>query len=95
MSKLAAPAQEKMSALVEALFEGTEKEFSCKSTSNALKEVALVLKALYDADVLEEEHIVQWYQKGLKGENKNSKIWKNVQPFIDWLQSAESETEEE
>ena len=121
-----APAQEKMSALVEALFEGTEKgfakeadkkknyfaaavaeegsqllllhaieEFSCKSTSNALKEVALVLKALYDADVLEEEHIVQWYQKGLKGENKNSKIWKNVQPFIDWLQSAESETEEE
>ena len=44
---------------------------------------------------LEEEHIVQWYQKGLKGENKNSKIWKNVQPFIDWLQSAESETEEE
>ncbi|KHN11337.1 Eukaryotic translation initiation factor 5 [Glycine soja] len=121
-----APAQEKMSALVEALFEGTEKgfakeadkkknyfsvavadegsqplllhaieEFSCKSTSNALKEVALVLKALYDADVLEEEHIVLWYQKGLKGDNKNSKTLKNAQPFIDWLQSAESETEEE
>ncbi|KAG4922946.1 hypothetical protein JHK82_051923 [Glycine max] len=129
LSQLAAhpvPAQEKMSALVEALFEGTEKgfakeadkkknyfsvavadegsqplllhaieEFSCKSTSNALKEVALVLKALYDADVLEEEHIVQWYQKGLKGDNKNSRIWKNAQPFIDWLQNAESETEEE
>ena len=126
LAALPAPAQEKMSALVEALFDGIDKgfakeadkkknyfaaavaeegsqllllhaieEFSCKSTSNALKEVALVLKALYDADVLEEEHIVQWYQKGLKGENKNSKIWKNVQPFIDWLQSAESETEEE
>ncbi|XP_057436485.1 eukaryotic translation initiation factor 5-like [Lotus japonicus] len=127
LATLPASAQEKMSALYEALFEGTEKgfakvaikrksylaaavsqeegmqlpllhaieEFSCKSTSNALKEVALVLKALYDADVLEEEHIVQWYQKGLKGDNKDSQIWKNVKPFVDWLQSAESESEEE
>ncbi|KAL2329540.1 hypothetical protein Fmac_017121 [Flemingia macrophylla] len=129
MSHLAAlttPAQEKTTALVEALFEGTEKgfakeaikkknylaaaaaeegsqllllnaieEFSCKSTSNALKEVALVLKALYDADVLEEEFIVQWYQKGVKGDNKKSQIWKNAQPFIEWLQNAESESEEE
>lgn len=127
LAALPASAQEKMSALYEALFEGIEKgfakeankkknylaaavaeeeglqllllcaieEFSCKSTSNALKEVALVLKALYDADVLEEEHIVQWYQKGLTGDNKNSQIWKNAQPFIEWLQNAESETEEE
>lgn len=70
-------------------------EFSCKSTSNALKEVALVLKALYDADALEEEHILQWYQEGLKGDTKNAQIWKNVKPFIEWLQSAESESEEE
>ncbi|KAG2403798.1 Eukaryotic translation initiation factor [Vigna angularis] len=127
LAALPASAQEKMSALYEALFEGIEKgfakeaikkknylaaavaeeeglqllllcaieEFSCKSTSNALKEVALVLKALYDADVLEEEHMVQWYQKGLKGDNKNSQIWKNAQPFIEWLQNAESESDEE
>jgi len=127
LAALPASAQEKMSALYEALFEGIEKgfakeaikkknylaaavaeeeglqllllcaieEFSCKSTSNALKEVALVLKALYDADVLEEEHIVKWYQKGLKGDNKNSQIWKNAQPFIEWLQNAESESDEE
>jgi len=126
LAALPVSAQEKMSALVEALFEGTEKgfgketlrkknyfaaavseegsqilllnaieEFCGKSNSNALKEVALVLKTLYDADVLEEEHIVLWYQKGLKGDNKNSKIWKNAQPFIDWLQNAESESEEE
>ncbi|XP_004492979.1 eukaryotic translation initiation factor 5-like [Cicer arietinum] len=120
-------AQEKMSALYEALFGDIEKgfakealkkksylaaavaeeegmpllllraieEFSCKSNTNALKEVALVLKALYDADALEEEHILQWYQEGLKGTDKNSQIWKNVKPFIDWLQSAESESEEE
>ncbi|KAK7316492.1 hypothetical protein VNO77_35558 [Canavalia gladiata] len=69
--------------------------FFLKSTSNALKEIAIVLKALYDADVLEEEHIVQWYQEGLKGNNKESKIWKNVEPLIEWLQNAESESEEE
>ncbi|XP_061338339.1 eukaryotic translation initiation factor 5-like [Gastrolobium bilobum] len=127
LAALPASAQEKMSALYEALFEGIEKgfgkeaikkknylaaavaeeealqllllraieEFSCKSTSNALKEVGLVLKALYDADVLDEDHIVQWYQQGLKGDNKDSMIWKNVRPFIDWLQTAESESEEE
>ncbi|CAK9153352.1 unnamed protein product [Ilex paraguariensis] len=70
-------------------------EFCSKSKSYALKEVGLVLKALYDADVLEEESIVQWYKEGLAGGNKRSPIWKNVKPFIDWLQSAESESDEE
>ncbi|XP_009614970.1 eukaryotic translation initiation factor 5-like [Nicotiana tomentosiformis] len=70
-------------------------EFCGKSNAAAVKEVALVLKALYDADVLEEEFIVQWFQEGLAGDKKDSKIWKNVKPFVDWLQSAESESEEE
>ncbi|KAG6779255.1 hypothetical protein POTOM_015628 [Populus tomentosa] len=69
--------------------------FCGKSSSSALKEVALVMKDLYDADVLEEEHIVQWYQEGLEGPSKDSQIWKNAKPFIEWLQNAESESEEE
>lgn len=60
----------------------------------AVKEVALVLKALYDADILEEEYIVQWYNEGVK-EDTDSLLWKNAEPFIEWLQSAESESEEE
>lgn len=48
------------------------------------------MKAPYDADVLE-EYLVKWYQDGLTGGNKSSLIWKNVTPFIEWLQSAESE----
>ncbi|GAV87832.1 eIF-5_eIF-2B domain-containing protein/W2 domain-containing protein [Cephalotus follicularis] len=68
--------------------------FFGKLSSSALKEVALVLKALYDCDVLEEEYIVQWYQEGLEGGSKKSEIWKKAEPFIDWLQSAESESEE-
>ncbi|KAB1211261.1 Eukaryotic translation initiation factor 5 [Morella rubra] len=70
-------------------------EFCRKSNKSAVKEVALILKELYDADILEEEYIVQWYQEGLKGGNKDSQIWKNALPFVDWLQSAESESEEE
>ncbi|KAJ7000734.1 eukaryotic translation initiation factor 5-like [Populus alba x Populus x berolinensis] len=69
--------------------------FCGKSSSSALKEVALVMKDLYDADVLEEEYIVQWYQEGLEGPSKDSQIWKNAKPFIEWLQNAESESEEE
>ncbi|KAG6406041.1 hypothetical protein SASPL_133637 [Salvia splendens] len=69
--------------------------FCGKASPEAVKEVALVLKALYDGDVLEEEFIVEWFEKGLAGANKNSPIWKNIKPFIEWLQSAESESEEE
>lgn len=70
-------------------------EFCGKSNPIAVKEVPLVLKALYDADVLEEEHVVKWYEEGLNGGNKSSLIWKNAKPFVEWLQSAESETEED
>ncbi|KAJ9564517.1 hypothetical protein OSB04_000483 [Centaurea solstitialis] len=69
--------------------------FCGKSNPVAVKEVPLVLKALYDVDVLEEEHVVKWYEEGLNGGNKSSLIWKNAKPFVEWLQSAESETEED
>ncbi|KAI3774594.1 hypothetical protein L1987_49153 [Smallanthus sonchifolius] len=66
-----------------------------KSNPNAVKEVPLVLKALYDVDILEEEYIVKWYEEGSSGGNKTSIIWRNAKPFVEWLQSAESESEEE
>ncbi|KAK8315228.1 hypothetical protein V6Z12_D01G226500 [Gossypium hirsutum] len=69
--------------------------FCGKASPEAAKEVALVIKVLYDDDILEEEFIMEWYQKGIGGSNKSSQIWKNVKPFIEWLQNAESETEEE
>ncbi|KAK9071060.1 hypothetical protein SSX86_009628 [Deinandra increscens subsp. villosa] len=68
-------------------------DFCVKSNVNAVKEVALVLKALYDVDILEEEYVVKWYEEGSSGGNRSSLIWKNVKPFVEWLQSAESETE--
>ncbi|XVE95387.1 hypothetical protein REPUB_Repub02eG0092900 [Reevesia pubescens] len=69
--------------------------FCGKASPEAAKEVALVLKVLYDNDILEEEFIMEWYQKGIAASNKSSQIWKNVKPFIEWLQNAESESEEE
>ncbi|XP_072968694.1 eukaryotic translation initiation factor 5-like [Typha angustifolia] len=71
--------------------------FCSKCSADAMKEVALVLKALYDGDVLEEENIVQWYNEGAaSGKNgKSTQVLKNAKPFVEWLQSAESESEEE
>lgn len=76
------------------LLHGIE-SFCGKANPDAVKEVALVLKNLYDADVLEEDAIVEWYSKGAVGVDKSSALWKNVKPFVEWLQSAESESEEE
>ncbi|XP_076894517.1 eukaryotic translation initiation factor 5-like [Bidens hawaiensis] len=70
-------------------------DFCGKSNPNAVKEVALVLKTLYDVDIIEEEYVVKWYEEGTSGGNKSSLIWKNAKPFVEWLQSAESESEEE
>ncbi|XP_010924001.1 eukaryotic translation initiation factor 5 [Elaeis guineensis] len=67
--------------------------FCSKCSADAVKEVALVLKVLYDGDVLEEESIVQWYEEGLAG-GKNSQVLKIAKPFVEWLQNAESESEE-
>ncbi|PKA62303.1 Eukaryotic translation initiation factor 5 [Apostasia shenzhenica] len=69
--------------------------FCNKCNGDVMKEVALAVKALYDGDVLEEEFVVQWYEEGIAGATKKAQIWKNMKPFIEWLQSAESESEEE
>ncbi|KAJ3704120.1 hypothetical protein LUZ61_007825 [Rhynchospora tenuis] len=70
-------------------------DFCGKCSAEALKEVALAIKGLYDGDVLEEEIIVKWYEEGVAGANKGAPIWKNVKPFVEWLQNADSESEEE
>ncbi|CAL9217571.1 unnamed protein product [Arabidopsis halleri] len=72
------------------LLNGIE-SFCTKASAEAAKEVALVIKGLYDEDLLEEDLIVEWYNKGIK----SSPVLKNVTPFIEWLQNAESESEEE
>lgn len=73
---------------------GAIEAFCSHARAEAVKEVALVLKGLYDEDILEEDIIFQWYDKGSAG-NTTSQIWKNVKPFVEWLKSAEAESDEE
>ncbi|KAL0804487.1 hypothetical protein Bca101_096977 [Brassica carinata] len=65
--------------------------FCEKANAEAAKEVALVIKGFYDEDLLEEDVIFAWYNKGIK----SSPVMKNVTPFIEWLKNAESESEED
>ena len=51
------------------------------------KEVPLVLKVLYDLDIIEEEMIVHWYDNG----SGDGQIKKHAKLFVEWLQNAESE----
>jgi translation initiation factor 5 len=66
--------------------------FCGKCSAEALKELPVVLKALYDGDVLEEETIVLWYTRAVSA-GKNSEVVDKAKPVVEWLQSAESDEE--
>lgn len=53
------------------------------------KEVSLVLKMLYDLDIVEEDAVLAWYVKG----SGSGQVRKLAKPFVEWLQNAESEEE--
>ncbi|KAJ3695800.1 hypothetical protein LUZ60_001177 [Juncus effusus] len=60
--------------------------FCGKRDGEAVKEIAFAVKGLYDADVVDEEVIVRWFEEG---GNKGGVVWKYVKPFVEWLQNAD------
>ncbi|XP_066937360.1 eukaryotic translation initiation factor 5 [Macrobrachium rosenbergii] len=65
-----------------------------------LPRVPVILKAMYDSDVIEEEVLLDWGKKVSKkyvSKEVASEIHEKAQPFLKWLQEAEVEetTEEE
>ncbi|XP_047080522.1 eukaryotic translation initiation factor 5-like [Lolium rigidum] len=66
--------------------------FCGKCSAEALKELPVVLKFLYDGDVLEEDTIVQWYNEAVAA-GKDSEVVEKAKPVVEWLQSAESDEE--
>lgn len=88
--------------------EGSQKDllsaieaFCSDLPANASKEIALLLKVLYDEEILEEEQILLWYDavpaaaNGAGDGSKSAAVRKSARPFVDWLRSAEAESEED
>ena len=79
-------------------------EWLCGSYRPALKiKFPLLLKALYDADILEEEHIVGWaavagatqYSPEELSERSLAALRLTAQPLVTWLEEAESDDDSE
>jgi len=66
--------------------------------SAVLPKIPLVLKYLYDCDVLEEEVLLDWSSKPSRkyvSKELNADIRTKAQPFITWLKEAEEESEDD
>eukprot|EP00246_Nothoceros_aenigmaticus_P012653 TRINITY_DN4031_c0_g1_i1.p1 TRINITY_DN4031_c0_g1~~TRINITY_DN4031_c0_g1_i1.p1 ORF type:complete len:471 (+),score=128.68 TRINITY_DN4031_c0_g1_i1:424-1836(+) len=66
----------------------------CSVSPDLGNEVAVLLKVLYDADILDEDHIIAWYDSG-SSKTKGAEVRRSAEPFVTWLRSAEAESEEE
>lgn len=58
-----------------------------------LKSVPHVLKALYDQDVVGEDAIISWYEA--KSTGPAAKVKESGKVFVDWLRTAEEESDED
>ncbi|ODM99486.1 Eukaryotic translation initiation factor 5 [Orchesella cincta] len=63
-----------------------------------LPKVALILKAFYEVDILDEEVLIEWHSKVSKkyvSKELSQDIHSKAEPFIKWLKEAEEESSEE
>lgn len=81
------------SARVEAALLGTV-QVTCYEDSRLLKSFAALVKVMYDGDVIGEDTVRWWYAKGSNPKGRNVFL-REVEPFIKWLDEAESEEEDE
>lgn len=73
-------------------------EIKLKDRDIPFKQMPNVLNALYQLDIVDEESFYAWHRKVSKrfvDKATSRELREAAQPFIDWLQEAESEEEEE
>lgn len=68
---------------------GAVEAYFSSGPAEVCKEVSLVLKMLYDLDIVEEDAVLAWYGKT----SGDAQVRKLAMPFVEWLQNAESEDE--
>lgn len=54
-----------------------------------------LLEVLYDKDVVEEDAFLQWAQEKEHGDEEDRVFLNKAQQFIEWLQAAEEESDDE
>lgn len=69
-------------------------QVTCYEESRLLKIFKDIVKILYDADVVSESAIRFWYTKGSAPKGRNVFL-SDMQPFIQWLDEAEEEEDED
>jgi len=66
----------------------------CYEDAKLMKHFRQIIQVLYHEDVVSESAILYWADKGAKTQGKTMFL-KQIEPFINWLKTVESESEEE
>jgi translation initiation factor 5 len=82
------------------LFGAFEELLGTVDADKCLPRVPLVLKALYDEDLFDEEFLICWYDSPPEASLTVSRpvaveLRKRAQPFIEWLKAAEADDDED
>ncbi|RIA95021.1 ARM repeat-containing protein [Glomus cerebriforme] len=66
----------------------------CHENTRLMKHFRLIVKILYEKDVVSENAIFYWYEKGSKPQGKGLFL-KQMESFVNWLRTVETESEDD